>query len=136
MQNHLAIFTRDALDQIFSGQKSVESRFSKKRLAPFGQVNAGDKVFMKQSGKDICGQFTVKKVLSFDNLDKEDWQLIKVNFWPHISFGIEELDKVFLKEHQTAKFGTLIFIEQVEQLITSPFTYRKSDRRGWVVLGS
>ncbi len=134
MIKHLAIFTKPAITQIFSGQKTIESRFSKKRIAPFGQISAGDTVFMKLSGKDICGQFTVKKVLSFDNLDREDWQLIKTNFWPQISLGEESLDKTFLKDHQTAKFATLIYIEQVEQLITSPFTYRKSDRRGWVVL--
>lgn len=134
MTKHLAIFTELAITQILTGQKTVETRFSQKRIVPFGVVSSGDTVFMKLSGHDICGQFKVKKVVSFENLDSNDWAVIKKSYGKELSIGEEALDEKYFEARKFAKYGTVLFIDQVEQLITSPFTFKKKDRRGWVVL--
>lgn len=124
MRRHLAIFDPEAIQDIFKGQKTTESRFSQKKIAPFGLVGVGDWVYIKPPGKEVVGRFKVKKVISFEGLDKEDWVLIR-------QFGIQ---KKFTDKHKNAHFGTLVFIDSVEQFITSPIKLSKSDLRGWMVL--
>ena len=70
MRKHLAIFTDDVIKDILEGQKTTDSRFSKRRIAPFGQINSGDLVYIKRSGGKIVGQFEVKRVISFDNINR------------------------------------------------------------------
>ena len=105
MVRHLAIFKGDGADKILSGEKTIESRFSKSRIAPFGLISSGDLVYIKPSGKDIIGQFRVKKVIFFD------------------------LGPI---QH---RYVTLIFIGESTRFITSPIKLKKKDQRGWVVLG-
>jgi ASC-1-like (ASCH) protein len=126
MRRHLAIFYPEVIKKIISGQKTVESRFSKSKIAPFGQVEVGDMVYMKASGKDVQGQFVVKKVISIEGMDQDDWNELKKQYG----------DETWLPEKDGVKYGTLIFIGRVDQLITSPVTLQKKDHRGWVVLDS
>lgn len=135
MKKHLAIFGKEAVEQILKGKKLVESRFSQKRIAPYNQVSVGDLIYIKPPGEEIKGQFKASKVIYFENLDEGDWKLIKETWGDKISIGTKELDDKYFKAHFDAKYGTLIFIDQVEQFITPPIKIQKSDQRGWVVLG-
>lgn len=134
MNKHLAIFTRQYLDQIFSGKKAIEARFSQKRIPPFGEVGVGDIVYLKLSGEEVKGQFTVKKVLFFEGLDEKDWEFIKKHYGSGISSGDPKTDEKFFENHKTARFATIIFIDQVEQFIVPPVNIKKRDLRGWMVL--
>lgn len=134
MKRHLAIFSPPAATQILEGKKTIESRFSKHRIAPFGQVEAGDIVLIKPVGHDLAGQFWVEKVIFFEGLDQSDWQLIKQNYGQQISFGSTKLDEKFFRDRAEARFGTIIFIGRVERFLTSPVKVEKKDKRGWVVL--
>jgi hypothetical protein len=134
MKKHLGIFNEDVISAIFSGKKRVESRFSQKKIAPFGTVGVGDIIYIKPPGKEIVGQFRVKKVVSFEGMDEKDWDLIRSKYTKLISSGNKERDEEFFKKHSKAVFGTLIFIDEVEQFIVSPIKILKSDLRGWMVL--
>lgn len=134
MSKHIAIFSGNVISQIFSGKKTIESRFSQKRIAPFGVINVGDLVYIKPSGGDIVGQFLVKKVISIEGLEGSDWELIQKNYGKKISLGSDLENENFFKKHKSAKFATIIFISNVEQFITSPIKFTKKDLRGWVVL--
>lgn len=135
MQKHLAIIYPEVIKQIFSGQKTIETRFSKSKIAPFGQIKVGDLVYIKPPGKDIQGQFWVSKVVSFEGLEKEDWEFIKNHYGDRLSLGSKNQDQAFFEAKKDARYGTLIFIGRVDQLITSPIKLEKRDQRGWVVLG-
>lgn len=121
---HLAIFKKEVIKDIFSGKKTIESRFSKAKIAPFGQVKVGDIVYIKPPGKDIVGQFWVEKIISFEGMDQNDWRNLKKQYG----------DDSWLPEKSGVKYGTLIYIGRVDQLITSPIKFEKRDMRGWVVL--
>lgn len=124
-KKHLAIFSQPIIKQIFKGKKTVETRFSKKRIAPFGAVSIGDIVYIKPPGEEVVGQFSVKKVIFFDGLDKNDWQFIKKQFGK----------QAFLPDgHQDARFATIILMDNIEQFITNPLKVEKKDLRGWMVL--
>lgn len=135
MKKHLAIFSKSVITQIFAGHKTIESRFSQKRIPPFGDISVGDLVYIKESGEEIRGQFKVAKVLSFEGLDKKDWQLIQNAYAAELSLGSNEADAAYFKSHAAARYGTIIFMDRVEQFITSPIKFTKKDLRGWVVLG-
>lgn len=127
---HLAIFTKGVGEKILSGEKSIESRFSKVKNPPFGLISSGDLVYIKPSGKDIIGQFRVQKVFFFDGLTQNDINNLKKEYEKEIS-----ADDSYWEAKKNSKYGTLIFIGNSSGFITSPVKFLKKDLRGWVVLG-
>lgn len=128
-KRHLAIFTGDTIDKILSGQKTIESRFSRQKIAPFGQVATGDLVLMKQSGGKLRGQFLVDKTIFFDHPSTHDVQLIRSEYAQEIT-----VDEKFWKQHEGACYITLIFITNAAAFLVEPYKIPKKDLRGWVVL--
>lgn len=129
MQKHLAIFKGNRANLILSGKKTIESRFSKRRDPPFGQISKGDLVYIKPSGKDPIGQFRVKKVFFIDGLEEGDVKEIREKYDKWLA-----VDEDYWKGKETCRYGTLIFIGEVDPFITSPVKIPKKDLRGWVVL--
>ena len=130
MIKHLAIFKGETGELILSGKKTVESRFSRRKNPPYGVISAGDLVYIKPSGKDPIGQFRVKKVFFFDNLDLSDLSNLKKSYGSQLAVGED-----YWEAKKDSRFGTLIFIGEVDPFITSPVKFPKKDLRGWVVLG-
>ena len=128
MAKHLAIFSPDSAKLIFSGKKKIDGRFSKIKIAPFGQVKSGDFVYIKISGEKIVGQFTVDRVLYFDHPTKEELDF----FVKKYKSGLQ-LDDAFWLEHEKVNFITLMFIKSVTKFIIAP-EIPKKDLRPWVVL--
>ncbi len=129
MKKHLAIFKGTGGELILDGKKSVESRFSKRKDPPFVQVAVGDLVYIKPTGKDIIGQFRVKKVIFYDGLNPVDIKEIQLKYGKEVAVEDEYWDK-----RTGSKYGTLIFIGDSSRFITSPVKIPKKDLRGWVVL--
>ena len=129
---HLAIFKGDTAEDILSGGKSIEIRFSKSKIAPFGVISAGDIVYIKPSGKDIIGQFRVKKVISIDGVTKEDLEnMTKTYIDAIVQVYGDEVEKI---KKDKLKYATIIFIGEANRFITSPVKISKRDLRGWMVL--
>lgn len=125
----MAIFKGKAGELILSGQKRVESRFSKVKTVPFGMISSGDLVYIKPSGKEIIGEFRVKKVIFFDGISPEDMAGIQKEYEKDLA-----ADKAYWTNKTNSKYGTLIFIGDSSRFITSPVKFPKKDLRGWVVL--
>jgi predicted transcriptional regulator len=134
MTRHLAIMKPATIQAILSGHKTIESRFSQARIAPFGVISPGDLVYMKEPGGEIIGQFRVKKVYSYQGLTTEDIDQIIAIYGPLINSGEASEDKAYWKAKRTSRYGTLVFISGVERLITSPIRLQKHDQRGWMAL--
>lgn len=126
---HLAIFKGEAGELILTGKKTVESRFARVKNPPFGIISTGDLVYIKPSGKDIIGQFRVKKVIFFDNLDINDLSDLRKRYGKELTVSGD-----YWERKKNSRFGTLIFIGESERFITSPVKISKKDLRGWVVL--
>lgn len=129
VMKHLAIFKGDGAEKILNGQKTIESRFSKSKIAPFGAISSGDLVYIKTSGKDIIGEFRVKKVIFFDGLEVGDVREIREKYSKQLA-----VDESYWQGKENCKFGTLIFIGNSTRFLTSPIKIPKKDLRGWVVL--
>lgn len=120
---------KSVIEAILSGKKTIETRFSKAKIAPFGQVAVGDLVYMKPPGEEIIGQFRVKKVFCYKGFDLSDLSSLSNLYKKEIA-----AEEEYWEKKKDSKFATLIFIGESERFITSPIRIKKSDMRGWVVL--
>lgn len=125
---HLAVCVEPYLSAILSGKKTVESRFSVYRQAPFGRVAPGDVVILKRSGGPIVGVCQIACVWSY-HLDPRTFREIRRDF----AEALHAQDPNFWKERRNAAYATLMSFEWVSS--TLPLFISKQDRRGWVVLG-
>lgn len=126
---HLAIFKGQTGEAILSGEKTIESRISRFKNVPFGAISSGDLVYIKPSGKDIIGQFRVKKVIFFDGIEQNDLEDLKKRYGRKLN-----VDESYWEKKKNCRYVSLIFIGDCTRFITSPVKIKKSDLRGWVVL--
>lgn len=118
---HLAIMSKGYIEKILSGEKSIESRFSVNRISPFGKIKAGEKVYLKETGKPVSASFEVESVLFFDDLDKGKIKEIRAKYGNQIC-----AEEEFWQSKQHARYATLIYIRNPK--IEKPFKVNKFDR--------
>lgn len=124
---HLAILVEPYLQFILEGRKTVESRFSVRRCAPYESVQRGDIVFLKRSSGPIVGLCQIADAWSY-RLDPDSWSMIRKEF----TQALCAQDPSFWQARRHATFATLMRLQHVRTL--SPLPYAKRDRRGWVIL--
>lgn len=123
---HLAILVEPYLTYMLDGRKTIESRFSVKRCAPFEQIGAGDIILLKKTAGPIVG---ICRALNawFYSIEPESWESMQ-----HFSAEICAEDPNFWESRRHASFATLIHVHDVESI--DPIPVKKRDRRGWVVV--
>ena len=126
---HLAVFVEPFLGYVLDGSKTVESRFSVNRCAPFGKVNQGDVMLLKRAGGPVVGIARVRTVWSY-HLDETSWGVIRERF----TKALRAQDPVFWDRRREASYATLMLLDHV--LALKPVEWEKRDRRGWVVVRS
>lgn len=124
---HLAILVNPYLQLLLDGQKTVESRFSVQRRAPFQQVVEGDIILLKRSGGPILGIGIVAEAC-FYQVTAEVLKDIQAKYAE--ALGIR--DPAFWTSRAQTRFATLLRLEQVATI--SPVFYHKRDQRAWVIL--
>ena len=124
---HLAVFIEPYLTYILNGQKTIESRFSSRRFAPYQRIRSGDIIFLKQSGGPITGLCEVDDAW-FYQLDDNAWNIIKREF----ATALCAQDPEFWNARKSASYATLIRVFNVISI--RPVFIEKRDRRGWVLL--
>jgi hypothetical protein len=63
---HIAVFREPFLSLALNGPKIVESRFSRNRCAPFGEIGDGDIILLKEISGPIRGIALAKSVWFYD----------------------------------------------------------------------
>ncbi|OHB60549.1 MAG: hypothetical protein A2167_06390 [Planctomycetes bacterium RBG_13_46_10] len=124
---HLVILKKPYFDAIMAGRKQIESRFTKTRREPFGQIQPGDKLLLKISSGPVCATATVSAVKSFENLTPQKIKQIKEEY----NHDIKGSDQIWQSRHD-CKFGLLIWLKDIEPI--EPVRIHKKDWRAWVVL--
>ena len=144
MQHHLAILLPHWIELILDGSKTIGSWFTKIRCAPYGKVNKGDMVYMKESGGLVKGMFTVFEVQTFNSITSVEVLDIYANYGQQI-FGMhhfsEKWDEFYksgslakaLKDWDQSNYATLIHIAK-PIAFGKPFPFPKRDQRSWVLL--
>jgi ASC-1-like (ASCH) protein len=124
---HLVILKKPYLDAILAGRKTIESRFTRTRHYFFGQVQAGDRLFLKVSSGAVCAVATVAAVKYFENLTPEQMGDIKRRYNHYI-----QADEQYWQSKADCRFGFLARLENVG--LIEPRQISKKDWRAWVVL--
>lgn len=124
---HLAVFVEPYLRYVLDGTKTVESRFSVVRCAPFQRVARGDVILLKKSGGPVVGLCRVKEAWFYD-LDPATWSSIREQF----SQALCAQDPEFWNARRKAAYATLMLVECTRSI--DPVEWIKRDRRGWVVV--
>ena len=124
---HLVILKKPYFDAILSGQKQIESRFTKTKREPFGQIQPGDKLLLKISSGPVCAIATAAAVKSFENLTPQKIEQVKEEY----NHGIKGSNQIW-QSKADCRFGLLIWLTDVEPI--EPVWIHKKDWRAWVIL--
>jgi hypothetical protein len=122
------VFAEPFLSLVLEGRKTMESRFSRTRCAPFDRVRDGDVILIKRVAGPICG-LTLAKRAWFYQLAHEPLDRIRDRFG-----GMICADESFWESRRNASYATVI--ELAETVAIDAFPCDKRDRRGWVALRS
>jgi ASC-1-like (ASCH) protein len=126
-QLHLAVFVEPYLTFILEGKKTVESRFSSVRCAPYDKVHPGDVILLKRAGGPVSGICRVDSAWFYE-VDRSSLQEIRREFAAQIC----PADSSFWSAREDKSFATLISLANVTRL--PEFIVGKRDRRGWVTI--
>ncbi len=124
---HLVILKKHYLDEILTGRKTIESRFTKTKRFEFGQVLAGDKLFLKLSSGPVCAMASVTAVENFENLNKKRLDDIRRRY----NHNIRGSD-AYWRSKADCRFGFLVWLKDIQRI--EPVWISKKDWRAWVVL--
>lgn len=123
---HLAILVEPYLTYLLQGRKTMESRFSQNRIAPYKRVNPSDLVVVKKTAGPVVASFIVTSV-EFVVLTPQELLRLKTNYSSAICGN-----EAFWAERREKNFATLIGVGEVQE--HAPREIVKPDRRGWLVL--
>ena len=121
---HVAVMREPFLQHILNGRKTIESRFSIKRICPFEAAAAGDVVAFKAQSGPIVGVAVVEHA-AFYELDPSTWRRLRDDFAGPLCATDE-----FFDQRAQARYASLLRV--AAPLRIEPLNVRKSDRRGWV----
>lgn len=124
---HLAVFTEPYLSYLLDGLKTVESRFSVNRCAPYQQVKTGDVLLIKRAGGPVEAMCEVGAVWFYE-LQDDAWTIIREKFTKALCAD----DPSFWTDRSEAAYATLLTVKKLRKI--DPVRCEKRDRRGWVVL--
>lgn len=124
---HIVIFRQPFFDMVLSGEKTIESRWSMKKVAPYDKVKVGDELLLKRTSHDVTATAIVKDVKYFD-LTPQIADEIKAKWNKEI--GIYKFENWNL--YRNKRYCTLIWLEDVKQI--EPLKVKRSNGSGWIVL--
>ena len=124
---HLAILRQPFFDMVLNGEKTIESRWSMNKIAPYNKVNIGDEILLKLTGQPATAIAKVKDVKYYD-LTPEKVEDIRIKYGKQIGTDkFKDWESTLQK-----KYCTLIWLEDVT--IIKPLEVPRSNGAGWIVL--
>ncbi|MDE5888746.1 MAG: ASCH domain-containing protein [Bacilli bacterium] len=123
---HLGVFSEPCLSYMLEGKKTIESRISKKRIAPYHNINKDDIVVVKKSGGGVVAYFTIKDI-KFIDLNKVSIKEIEATYSKELCVSDE-----FWEQKKDSSYATLMFIDKLVKV--NSFKINKKGMQTWVVL--
>lgn len=110
------------LPMILTGEKTIESRWYMNRSVPWGTINAGDRVYFKDSGEPVTAAANVSKVLEFENLTRRRIHEILVRYGRRDGIEKDEIPD-YVDFFKDKKYCILVFLSNVRAV--KPFEINK-----------
>lgn len=125
---HIAILKPGYIRDILAGAKTIESRLTRTANAPFGQVQPGERLFLKASGGPFMATAVAGEVLSFDGLTPIRVDRLRKRYGKRIGG-----DDAYWQMKRDSRFATLIELIRPEPISVGP-SYKPAYMRAWYVL--
>ena len=115
----MAELSRDPLEKIIKGKRTIEPIFTRERKPPFNSVNVDDTVYFKMKDGFAIAKAKVKKVESYKNLTPEKATEI-------IEQHKEEINPsdIMYERDIYYKYATLIWLENLYEI--KPFRVKRN----------
>lgn len=123
---HLAVMREPWLSDVLAGRKTIESRFARAVVPPYGVVGVDDLLLFKRAAGPVCATARVAHV-AFHDLAREGVEGIRERFSAALC-----ADDAFWADRRDARYATLMHLDDVRPV--PDLHVDKRDRRGWVVL--
>ncbi len=127
-RDHVAIVHRQYMDPIVRGDKTIECRLSKSRIAPFGRVGLEDTLHFKRSGGPFFARAVVTRVLFVSLEGPGGIEKLRDEHDKHIMGDAEYWDS---KLH--ARYASLLWFTRVQAVSEGP-NYPRGSQSAWHVL--
>lgn len=124
---HIAIFAEPYLTRLFKREKTIESRFSKKKGSPYGKVEKGDYVIVKKTGGPFVGLFEVAWAEYDEIAGREDLLAIKEKFGEGIC-----ADEAYWQIKSGSRYASLMGVSNLIKF-SKPYVWHKKNRQAWIV---
>lgn len=112
---HVAVLLRPYLDLILRGEKTVECRLTMQARDPFERIEAGERIYFKQSAGPFAATAIVEHALFESSLTPRRIGEIKRDY-NHLIKG----DEAFWRGKRTANFITLAWLREVQPTSSGP----------------
>lgn len=112
---------------VLNGEKTIESRWSMNRSAPYNKVKEGDKILLKRTGCPVTARADVKKVEQYV-LTPMLVEEIRIKYGKEI--GTDKFED--WQDTINKKYCTLIWLENVKEV--EPMEVPRSNGAGWIVV--
>lgn len=126
--NHVAVLHEPYIRAILDGSKTVESRLSKMRCAPFGAVSPGDVIYFKLSGGPFALHAVAHEIESHDDLSPGAIDQLRKRLNRHVGAPRE-----YWRAKRDARCATFIWLREVRPIERGPIIPALNGR-GWLVL--
>ena len=125
---HLAIMAEPFYQALINGTKTIESRFTRNRCAPFNTVAEGDIIMFKKVCEPITALSKVKDAWYYD-LRETPLDSIEERYADEIA-----ADDEFWHKRSDAVYASLILLTETIEI--QPIECYKRDRRGWISMST
>ncbi|MFI4892045.1 MAG: ASCH domain-containing protein [Phycisphaerales bacterium JB058] len=129
---HVAVVHRKYAELILSGQKTAELRLTKNRVAPYGRVQRGDRVFIKIASGPVCCCARVRLVEQYEDLSPAEIARLRSKLNEAV-MG----ENAYWELKRTARYATVMHLADVQPCDEAP-GYAEAragnPRSAWLVL--
>jgi hypothetical protein len=126
---HIAVVHEPYLELLLNGQKTVESRFSRRRIAPWEVAGTDDIVLLKRNAGPVVGVFAIEST-NFIERPGDGWGSVRRVYETKLC----ATDTAFWHHRAESRYASLLGVGDVRPI--PPLRLRKRDRRGWVTVNA
>lgn len=126
---HLAVMSEPFLSFVLAGTKTVESRFSNKRIPPYQCALSNDIILLKEVGGPVVATCLISQTWYFDHPTRDQMVELKEHFGKLLRDDVPG----FWDRRIDSSYISLLEVEHVS-LLSQPISCPKKDRRGWVTI--
>ncbi|MCX6784129.1 MAG: hypothetical protein NT141_03655 [candidate division WWE3 bacterium] len=123
--DHIAIMKKEwgLLPKILSGVKTVEARWYKSKIAPWGKIKAGDTIYFKDSGGPVSVKAAVTNVTQYE-ITSNQQALEIMSQYAIDDLGTSEIPESVKNYITEKKYAIFVRFDRVEKI--TPFEVDKT----------